>query len=255
MNFDENQISQLINKNLDNAEKTWAKVGEELLAKDTMLKAAFESVSNVVQSKIPGYPLVYDNNSVVDEFIALVADMRKSSEHLMCAISPKTADVSGMQRIYYETTALLPALAKIIQNQGGNVTEYLGDGVLALFKVDKENKYDAIYAANRAATQSVANLREVLNNILKERYRLPPVDIGVGLAYSRALVTLVGLENEKQAKVFGECVFRATKLSSGTNQVIVDSALNSLWPTGKAGTIKFHPKTMNGVSGFILSRN
>lgn len=253
MIFDENHIRDLINKNLDVAEKTWEKVGEQLLVKNQLLKAALESVSTVVPSQIPGYPLVVDGESVVDEFIAFVADMRNSSEHLMCAISPKHAKISGLQRIYYETTALLPALAKIIRNQDGNVTEYLGDGVLALFRVDKNNKSEAIYAANRAATQSIKNLRELLNNILSERYQLPPIDIGIGLSYSKALVTLVGLDSEKQAKVFGECVFRATKLSSGTNQIIVDDALNAIWPTAKGGPLTFHPKTMNGVSGYVIS--
>jgi len=51
----------------------------------------------------------------------------------MRAVSSKTSKVSQLQRIFYETSALLPAMAKLIFFENGSVTEYLGDGVLGLF--------------------------------------------------------------------------------------------------------------------------
>ncbi|GAB6263669.1 hypothetical protein [Photobacterium sp. R1] len=243
----------IINDSLDKAEKHW-KDGGYLLAVN---KIQFESISEKVMdsaepSKIPGHAIVQDGETVIDTFIAFVADMRDSSKHLMCATSPKRSKVSGLQRVYYETSALLPAIGYVVREEEGNVTEYLGDGALALFRVDDDDKEKAIYAAHRAAKNAIGIAREIVNEILMKRYELPALDIGVGLAVSQTLVTLVGLYPEKHPKAFGECVFRATKLSSGRNEVISDANLKAIWPTSKGGTLRFTPKSINNVDGYIL---
>jgi class 3 adenylate cyclase len=173
----------------------------------------------------------------------------------MCAISGKRANVSGLQRVFYETSALLPALALAVKFEEGNVTEYLGDGVLALFRVDANDRSKFIYAAHRAAKLSINEIRDVVNEILSERYSLPNLDIGVGLALSQTLVTLVGLPTEKHPKAFGECVFRATKLSGGKNEIIADKNLKLAWPSQKGGTLCFKPRTVRGEDGYLLSKS
>ena len=248
-------IEEIINSSLDKAESTWRTGGNELRA--VMESASFMdymSKAEVVPSTIPGHPFVSDSKTVVDEFIAFVADMRKSSEHLMCAISSKIAKCSGLERVYYETSALLPALTKTIKFKNGTVTEYLGDGCLAFFNVDQENKSESIYAAYYAAQNSIGDTREIINKAIMKRYSLPPLDIGVGLSMSKALVTLVGLTGEKHPKAFGECVFRATKLSGGVNEIYTDRYLQNAWPSSKGGILRFLPKKLRGVDGFLLNK-
>lgn len=247
------EIVALVNSSLDMAEKHWRDGGHKLSRMSYAMDSMSESV-DYSPSYIPGHPIVSDGETVIDEFIAYVADMRKSTERLMCAISKKHASVSGLQRVFYETSALLPALALTVDFGGGKVTEYLGDGVLALFKVNPEERSVAIYAANKAANESVGETRDIVNKILADRYHLPEIDLGVGLAHSQALVTLVGLPSNKHPKAFGECVFRATKLSSGKNEVVIDESLKMLWPVSKSGVISFRPRSHNNVNGFLITR-
>lgn len=243
------EVGALVEDNLNRAEQLWRSVGRELIveAMDGVLKKA-----EVQPSKIPGHELVSDIEETVDEFIALMADMRGSSTRLVSAISEKKASVSQLQRVYFETSALLPALAKTIEYQGGRVTEYLGDGVLALFRVSTEEQDNTIYSAYWAATNCVSDTRQIVNDALNARYSLPPLKLGVGLAISKTIVTLVGLPGEKHAKVIGECVYRASKLSKGINEVYIDKYLKARWPKGKDGLLNFHPKNIREMEGFLV---
>ncbi len=63
---------------------------------------------------------------------------------------------------------------------------------------DSNDKSEAIYAAHRAAKNAINDIRDIVNEMLHERYRLPKIDLGVGLSLSQTLVTLVGLPGEKQ---------------------------------------------------------
>lgn len=249
-------VKVTVNDALDKAEYHWQNGGHKLAENRAIVEGSLsKSFEEHEPSKIPGHELVQDSETVIDEFIAFVADMRQSSNHLMCAISDKKADVSGLQRVYYETSALLPALGLAVKFEEGNVTEYLGDGLLALFKVDSSDKSEAIYAAYDAAKNSINDIRSIVNEALYSRYRLPSIDLGVGLALSQTLVTLVGLPGEKHPKAFGECVFRATKLSGGINEIISDKNLKAAWPSKTGGTLAFKAKQVKGQNGYVLARS
>lgn len=239
-----------INSSLDKAEEHWRNGGQELVFKSLAGNEAWARAESA-PSSIPGHQIVQDEHTTIDEFIAFVADMRDSTKHLNCAIDAK---VTQLQRVFYETSALLPALAMTIKFEEGSVTEYLGDGVLALFRVDKAEKSKAIYAAYEAASNCVQQTRALVNKALWERYDLPSIDLGVGLAHSKAIVTLIGLPGEKHPKAFGECVFRATKLSGGKNEIYIDQFVRGLWPTAEGGVLKFIQKTRNEINGYLISK-
>ena len=165
------EVRAAINDSLSRAERHWKRGGNELVEKSGLAKAhSVVILEEKEPSRIPGHEMVQDDETVIDEFIAFVADMRDSSRHLMCEISQKNALASGLERVFYETSALLPALALAVQYEDGNITEYLGDGALALFKVNPEKADDAIYAAHRAAKNSIGDIRNIVNDILNERY-------------------------------------------------------------------------------------
>lgn len=249
------EISEIVDKALDDAEKVWSSHGRHI-AIDARADEAVVKRAEVLPSKIPSHPFVSGDNPKVERFIALVADMRKSSEHLLCAISKEGAKVSQLQRVYYETSALLPALEQTIRYENGSVTEYLGDGVLALFKVDKANPKKAIYSAYDAAENCKKNTRTIVNQAIAQRYNLPAIDLGIGLAMSDALVSLVGLEGQRHPKAFGKCVYYATKLSFGTNQIHIDDVLHQHWPTSKDGGLRFVPKKApkTEIEGYLIAR-
>lgn len=88
-------------------------------------------------------------------------------------------------------------------------------------------------------------VRKIINDILNDRYGLPPLEVGVGLGMSKAIISLVGLSGDLQeVKAFGKCVFNATKLSNSRNEVKIDTYLKAKWPSSKNGSLKFEPKSL-----------
>jgi class 3 adenylate cyclase len=241
-------VSEAIVNGLNRAETAWVKVGRHF-EKRAMDAATFEE--HAESSVIPGHKLVTSDSPKVDEFIALVVDMRDSTGHLKTNLSlPLIND--GFQRIYYETSALLPAISVAVSFEKGVVTEYLGDGALILFQVDKDNKGECIKSASRAARACVSEVRELINVQLKKRYDLPILNLGAGLAISNALVTLVGSSNNWQPKAIGECIWEASKLSGGTNTVHISQSLKSFWPKSEGGKMRFCQAVIRGVDGYRL---
>lgn len=251
------EIKSIVKKSLDKAERVWKSHGEQLtksLAYDESLVVRADSSESpeIVSSRIPRHPLVDGDHPQVADFIALVADMRQSSRHLLCTISEKVANVSLLQRVYYETSALLPALEMTLIYEGGSVTEYLGDGILAIFPVAEEDKSESIRKAYRSANNCLLDTRSIVNWELKNRYNLPDLNIGIGLSYSKALVQLVGLAGGRHPKVIGNCVYYASKLSGGNNEIYVDETIYNLWPKSKGGKLTFSRKGIRGTPGYLI---
>jgi len=235
-----------INKALDEAEIIWKQVEPEL-----SFGTAFESfmAKDKMPTKIPGYPFIEEGKPKVSEFIALVLDVRDSTTHLIQAISHKIAKASQLERVLYEMTAINTAGAIYVDNYSGGITEFLGDGFLALFHVINERDPKEVYDAHNTAKNFLDTALPKINKILGDRYFLPPLEIGIGLAYSKAIVTVVGHGSNIHPKAIGECVYRASKLSNGKNQILIDDRLKALWPTSKGGQLSFN-EIINNRLGF-----
>lgn len=249
-------LKQLVSDSLDEAETIW-RHARHFLEKSAV---RMDSVA-AIQTAIPGYETIIDGKPEVDEFICVAIDMRDSSQHLMEAISARTANVSQLQRVFYETSALLPAMAQVIDSHGGKVTEYLGDGVLGMFLAagEGENRNEIVRTVYRAASRCLDCVEGIVNPELHRRYRVPPLRVGIGLAYSPAVITAVGLPGNRLPKVIGECVYRATKLCKGDNEIVVDGLLNAIWPSSAGGKLQFAPRTFKGSAGirhegFVVTR-
>lgn len=250
------RVRKLVNAELDRAKKIWDQVEDKMVIKSALALEVSRMDSMGAPTNIPGHPTIDPSKPPVDWFIAFVVDMRDSTNHMLQAISKKDADVSELERIFYETSALLPAVAEVVRYHDGKVTEYLGDGVLALFRAteDEKARANACYASHKAARYVVGGMRDIVNDALKTRYRLPPLDMGVGMAFSQALVTLVGHPDEPAPKAFGHCIYRATKLADLVNQVHVDERLDDVYPTSSTGTVRFTPHhNKHGFKSFIMS--
>jgi class 3 adenylate cyclase len=248
------QVSAAVKDGLDRAVSNWSKVGHLLKKVEASLEEHRDYVFDSVESLIPGYPVIADSAPEVDEFVALVVDMRNSTSRLKTILKlPEIGD--GFQRVYYETSALLPAIAQTAAFEAGSVTEYLGDGALILFAVDKSDRGASIKAAYRAARDCVTTSRSIVNEQLRERFHLPDLNVGAGLSMSKALVALVGLPGNRHPKAIGECVWEASKLCYGTNTVHVSKDLHSAWPTGKSGTVRFTELRDGKCDGFRVVEN
>lgn len=244
-------VRDTVRAGLRRAAANWQATGKELLEKSSSTGTAIDARAQT--SQIPGHPWVSDGVPKVDEFVAVVVDMRNSSQHLKSRINRPLVQ-HGFQRVYYETSALLSAIAVTTLFDGGVVTEYLGDGALILFPVEKSDRARSVRNAYLSAENCVRDTRDIVNEELSRMFELPPIDVGAGLSLSKALVTLVGAEPNTQPKAIGECVWEATKLSGGVNAVYVSKTVSDAWPATKGGTLKFTACNMKGVDGYRVSR-
>ena len=230
------EIINIINNALDEAESIWSQFGSQMIVED--FNSAHEKFAQL--SRIPNH--LHVNTPCIDEFIALVIDMRGSSQHL----NGGTND--GFKRVFFETSALLPALEKTIGYYNGNVTEYLGDGVLALFHVLQESRVDIVHKAYDAAETCLNWTKNTVNSILSTRYGYPKIDLGAGMAMSNAFVTLVGLPTQKHPKAIGTCVYHATKLSCGQNVIYFTPNIKNIL------ILKFSETSASLTNPFIPAR-
>lgn len=248
-------LQALVVQSLDEAQAVWNEVGSEFRKKMAALTENFSASAEALPSRIPGHPVVMDGEPKVDEFIAIVVDLRESHKHLMQAISAKETSVNQLERLLYETSALLPVAAKLVDENDGRTTEYVGDGVLGLFNVTELGTRDAIYAAHRAAKWCLEACDQIINPELERRYNLPAIHVGVGMGLSKAIVMPVGYDDFRQPRAIGECVYRATKLCGGRDEIWIDAALRYSWPKSEGGRLHFRQMRQGDVDGFVVERN
>lgn len=247
--YKKEDIEKIVNDSLDRAKELW----ENTLDKNKIIVNAKEAETN-----IPGHRYLGKDKYKSDYFLAFMLDMRDSTEHLIQAISKRTAKVSEMQRVFYEVSALLPAMAKIIENSEGAVTEYLGDGLLALFQFpfnDKDKREHICMMSMRVARDCLEALHSVVNPILFKRYSLPALKIGIGMSFSQSIITHFGISPNTQIKVIGRCIYDVSKLSKGENEIVIHENLNNIYPSSESGTLRFSRKSFDGekLYGYVLS--
>lgn len=224
------QIVEIVDESLDRAEAIWNQVEEEMLLEKYAALSA-----RMVTTLIPEFPEIDSRRPKVDGFVALVLDIRDSTKH-MKQLGPKSQPQKE-QRVLYETFALLPACSRALEYEKGRTTEYLGDGILGLFyaPVGDEQKREAGMRRSLGAAWKCFEVRKIVNQKLADRYGLPALDMGIGLSWSNAVVTVVGLPGNLHPKVLGECVFDASKGAGGRNEIWMDERTYGLWPKAEGG--------------------
>lgn len=242
-----NEILEIIVENLESADKRWGKIGgffKNAQAREAALKGA------LVPTKFPGVAFVDSDVPLVQRFVAFMADMRGSTSHLRDAAGME----SGIQRLYYETSALLPALTKVVTNHDGTVTEYAGDGILGFHAVSDEPSSNDLLRMVKAGEDCLTVTNDIVNPILAKIYGLPPLAIGVGIALGPVLLSVIGVDGDLRPLGFGEAVFNASKLSKGDNQVVIHESVRDAWPRTKGGTTSFKAISVLGNWGYTVHR-
>lgn len=215
-------------------------------------KAGFISLREArMDSRIPGFPRISHHAPQLGEFVALVIDMRDSTKHLRQAI---TGTYSLVERVYLETSILLPVCARVIEMKSGSTTEFTGDGLIALFNIDNAEDSDTTLRASYKAAKSAIDAVTLIVNPQIVGLALPALQIGIGLALSRAIVSSVGdPQGILQDNAFGECVFFASKLAKwGRNEIYGDVAYQARYPKKDHGPLKFRRYTHGEITGFLL---
>lgn len=245
------EIKNIVLIELEKAENIWNDVKDEFLEKG--VRNFTELNESFTPSDIPGFPLLKNGEGKVGKFIAMVLDIRNSSNHLLQAIRNNTG-VSQLERVFYETTAINTIGLIMVNKNSGAITEFLGDGFLAIFPAEERTD---VHKPKKAAEECLRIIKEIINPLIKEKYDLPELSVGIGLAYSKAIVTVIGFGKDLFPKAIGECIYRASKLSTEKNEILYDSAIKNFWPSSKGGAISFSEKNHKNsglATGFTLKR-
>jgi len=125
----------------------------------------------------------------------------------------------------------LTEMVEIVEQHGGMVNKFLGDGFMAIFGLTGEGSDDEEAAA--IAGCEMLNRLESLNGQL-DRDRQPPLDIGIGIHSGPAIVGSIGSPRRMEFTVIGDTVNVASRVESLTKVVgrplLVTSSTRSALP-------------------------
>lgn len=202
--------------------------------------------ADAISDTIPGYRAEYLEFGSYDKdnFAVLFVDMRNST---------KRAQTIGPENTFLTMHAYIPALLEVIKFYNGKVVDIMGDGIMAFFGGKKSDmaKVIAVKKAGLCGKDMLRVVDEVVNKILQEEKIQWDIDIGVGVDYGNVIVTKIGIQEFYDVKAFGDCVNKASKYSNGRHQVKVSKQVKEIWPSSKAGKMKFIP--CDGGNCYILS--
>lgn len=146
------------------------------------------------------------------------------------------ADLRGFtaiaeRRLVYDTVFLLNQylnqMSEAIEGNGGYVDKFLGDGVMAVFGIQRPPAEAARQAL--AAAREIGTRLEELNHILKPD--LPePLDIGIGVHLGAAVLGRIGAArgtgSTRRITAIGDTVNTASRLESATRELAVQLVLS-----------------------------
>lgn len=178
-------------------------------------------------------PLLPPNASPRDGFAKSAAMQGQEQE-----ISILFADIRGFtsfseQKLPYDVVFVLNryfrSMGEAIENAGGRVDKFIGDGIMALFGVDGTARDGAASAIN--AAQGMAEKLEELNELLKND--LPaPLRIGIGIHSGPAIVGEMGYGPAISVTAIGDTVNTSSRLEAKTKdfgaQLIVSAHVAEL---------------------------
>jgi adenylate cyclase len=133
-------------------------------------------------------------------------------------------EVIGLLNGYYS------AVVPMIEDAGGTVTTYMGDGIMVLFGAPVAHKDHALRAV-RVAVAIIQKVHELKSTWVK--LGCPGFDIGVGIHTGKALVGSVGSPQRLDYTAIGDTVNTASRIESenkalGTHILISTATLAAL---------------------------
>lgn len=191
---------------------------------DNILNIPVEKIS--FDSKIPVDEDITDSNKVYKgEVSILFADMRNST---------KFTDETSAKTVVKVYRSFLKTITRAVRVCNGNIRDFIGDGVLAVFS-DKDIDGKIVSSAEQAvlAGKMICTLIDYcLNSKLKEKFDVV-LGYGIGICTGTVLATKVGmrgneknpeLENETGTIWIGSCTNYASKFcgTALSGEIVID---------------------------------
>jgi class 3 adenylate cyclase len=169
----------------------------------------------------------------------LFVDLRRSTRRAV-EIGPK--------KTYLTVHALLPTLAHLVSCAAGDVANFRGDGLFALFGLDEEGNNpknldcgQEVKKAVRCGKAMLEAVDEVVNAILPQFDVPGDLNIGIGIDVGDVVITRVGLAGVNEVTAYGNAVNHAAKFCGGNGAIIVSERAWHLFPKGPNGRIAVKP--------------
>ncbi len=191
---------------------------------DNILDISVEKIS--FDSKVPVDNDITDSNKVYKgEVSILFTDMRNST---------KFSDENSAKTVVKVYRSFLKTITRAIRVCHGNIRDFIGDGVLAVFS-DKEIDGQIVSSAEQAvmAGKTICTLiNYCLNPKLKDKFNVV-IGYGIGICTGTVLATKVGMRgNEKNPDVenetgiiwIGSCTNHASKFCgvATSGEIVID---------------------------------
>ncbi len=106
-------------------------------------------------------------------------------------------------------------MGKVITHQGGYISDYIGDGIMALFGID--NPAEAALQAVKAGVEMLATV-EKLNPYLETMYK-KSFQIRIGVHYGEVVVGTIGVANMKKLAAIGDAVNFASRIEAANKEM------------------------------------
>lgn len=140
-------------------------------------------------------------------------------------------------------------MGEVITRQGGYISDYIGDGIMALFGL--ENPAEAALRAVKAGVEMLAAV-EKLNPYLETMYK-KSFQIRIGVHYGEAVVGTIGIANIKKLAAIGDAVNFASRIEVankeiGTKFLISEDTYNEVRDHVRVNRCCIHV-TLRGKSG------
>ncbi len=126
-----------------------------------------------------------------------------------------TAESLPPEELVIQLNAYLEDMVRVIDDEGGVVDKYLGDGIMAVFGAPAGKADDAWRALEAARGMQRALAR---HNQARATRGLPPLAHGVGVHYGAVVAGNVGTRDHAQYTIVGDVVNVASRLESMTKE-------------------------------------
>lgn len=155
--------------------------------------------------------------SVADRLLHQTVELT-GEERQVCVMFVDIRDFSNLAaaklpgEIVEYLNQLFGPMIQIVNEHGGIVNKFLGDGFMAVFGAPSEDP--------KLARNAVACAREILSSTarLVETGEIPPTRLGIGLHVGVAITGNVGSEQRKEYTVIGDTVNVAARIEQATKQ-------------------------------------
>lgn len=178
--------------------------------------------------------------------VVLSVDMRKSSHR---------SELLSAKAMYQTMHTFLPTMALVTNDLKGEILNYRGDGLIALFGLQLENdsKFDFehwkpsdhLSIAAKCGQGLIDTTADILDELFR-RYEIAcdglPLKVGVGIDFSGIVLTKIGLHDSlggHEITAYGHSINKACKLSDGNNEIRITHEVEKNFPSGKGGKVRF----------------